>query len=228
MASDDVATGSGLSGRVDRWLNSDLIGIPATLYTFGILVVSFLVFRYAGPIAGFIVAIGLWVPMVVFAVRGRGYPPAPLEVAGRSTGPRHRVLVIANQGLEDRALYDEVCRRRDRTDTEAMIFAPVVATSRLRDLSNDMDRELRVAEQRVNAALELLIDAGVRAEGRADIAEPMESLLDGLREFPPNEVLMLPGREAGWEAAEALAERVRAEAGVPVTELRVQRQPEPV
>jgi hypothetical protein len=221
MASDGVAAGSGLRGRVDRWLNSDLVGIPATLYTFGVLVISFLVFRYAAPIAGIIVAVGLWIPMVVFAIRGRGYPPIPLDIADQAGGPRHRVLVIANQGLEDPALYEEVCRRRDRTDTEAMIFAPVVASSRLRGLSNDMDREFALAEQRVNAALRALIEAGVPAEGRADIAEPMESLLDGLREFPPNEVLMLPGREAGWDAAGALAERVRAEAGLPVTEVRL-------
>lgn len=221
MAADGVATGSGSTRRADRWLNSDLVGIPATLYTFGVLVISFLVFRYAAPIAGVIVAVGLWVPMVIFAIRGRGYPPIPLDVASRAAGPRHRVLVIANQSLEDPALLNEVYRRAGRTDTEAMIFAPVVASSRLRDLSNDMDRELALAERRVDTALEALVKGGISATGRADIAEPMESLLDGLREFPPNEVLMLPGREAGWDAAEALAERVRAEAGVPVTEVRL-------
>ncbi len=221
MASDGLATGSGLRGRVDHWLNSDLVGIPATLYTFGVLVISFLVFRYAAPIAGVIVAVGLWVPMVVFAIRGRGYPPIALDIARPTGGARHRVLVIGNQGLEDPALSAAVCRRRGRAETEAMIFAPVVASSRLRDLSNDMDREFALAESRVNAALQALIAAGVPAEGRPDIAEPMESLLDGLREFPPNEVLMLPGREAGWDAAEELAERVRTETGLPVTEVQL-------
>jgi hypothetical protein len=227
MTVDGAATGSGSSGRVDRWLNSDLVGIPATLYTFGVLVVSFLVFRYAAPIAGVIVAVGLWVPMVVFAIRGRGYPTAPLDIGGQATGPRHRLLVIANQGLEDPALFEAVHRRTDRTDTEAMILAPVVASSRLRDLSNDVDRELELAERRVDSALERLVRDGVSATGRVDIAEPMESLLDGLREFPPNEVLMLPGREAGWGAAGVLAERVRAEAGLPVTELGSEQLPQP-
>ena len=221
MAADGVAAGSRSSGRVDRWLNSDLVGIPATLYTFGVLVISFLVFRYAAPIAGVIVAVGLWIPMVVFAIRGRGYPAAPLDITRQSGGPRHRVLVIANQGLEDPALFEEVYRRRDRTDTEAMIFAPVVSILPPRDLSNDVDRELKLAERRMDVALETLVSQGVSATGRVDIAEPMESLLDGLREFPPNEVLMLPGREAGWDAAGVLAERVRAEAGLPVTEVGV-------
>jgi hypothetical protein len=59
----------------------------------------------------------------------------------------------------------------------------------------------------------------VQASGRADIAGPIDSLLDGLREFPPNEVVMLSGDETGWESAGGLAQRVRAEVGLPVTEV---------
>lgn len=202
-----------------RWLDSDLVGIPATIYTFAVLVVSLALFRYASPIAGVVVAVGLWIPMLVFAIRERGYPPAALDIARRADGSRHRVLVIANQGLEDPALCEEVCRQMGRAGTEVMIFAPVVASSRLRDLANDVDRELDLTKQRLDAALETLRAAGVRAGGRADIAPPVESLLDGLREFPANEVVMLPGRAGDWEAAGALAERVRSEAGLAVTEI---------
>ncbi len=208
-----------MRSRLKRWLSSDLVGIPATIYTFGVLVVSLAVFRYGAPIAGVIVAVGLWVPMFIFAIRERGYPPAPLHIAPEAAGPLHRVLVIANQGLEDPALCEEVCRQMGRTGTEVMIFAPVFASSRLHGLANDIDKELDLAGRRVSVALQALQEAGVRAEGRADIAEPMESLLDGLREFPANEIVMLPGRAGDWEAASALAERVRSEAGLPVTEV---------
>lgn len=208
-----------MRAREKRWIDSDLVGIPATFYTFGVLVVSLALFRYASPVAGIVVAVGLWIPMLVFAIRERGYPPASLDIASRADGPRHRVLVVANQRLEDPALCEEVCRRNGRDGTEAMIFAPVVASSRLRDLANDVDRELELAGRRLDAAMEVLHEAGVRARGRTDIAAPVESLLDGLREFPANEVVMLPGREGDWEAACALAERVRSEAGLPVTEV---------
>lgn len=208
-----------MRAREKRWIDSDLVGIPATFYTFGVLVVSLALFRYASPAAGIVVAVGLWIPMLVFAIRERGYPPASLDIASRADGPRHRVLVVANQGLEDPALCEEVCRHNGRDGTEAMIFAPVVASSRLRDLANDVDRELELAGRRLDAAMEVLREAGVRARGRTDIAAPVESLLDGLREFPANEVVMLPGREGDWEAACALAERVRSEAGLPVTEV---------
>lgn len=203
--------------REKRWIDSDLVGVPATLYTFGVLVVSLALFRYASPIAGIVVAVGLWIPMFVFAVRERGYPPVPLDIARRSDSSLHRVLVIANQGLEDPALCEAICRRSGRDGTEAMIFAPVVASSRLRDLANDVDRELALARRRVDAALLALRQAGVDAGGRADIAAPMESLLDGLREFPANEIVILPDRDADWGAAGALAARVRSETGLRVT-----------
>ena len=205
--------------RVAAWLDSDLVGIPATLYTFGVLAVSLAVFRFGGPVAGIIVAVALWIPMILFAIREVGQPPTPLEFEGRSEGPRHRVLVIANQGLEDPALCREVCRREERIPTEVLIVAPVVASSRLRDLTDDVDRELDVARHRVDAALQTLRDAGVEGRGRADISEPIDAVLDGLREFPPNEVVIMPGRETRWERAGTLAERLRAEAGLPVTEV---------
>jgi hypothetical protein len=98
-----------------------------------------------------------------------------------------------------------------------MILAPVVASSRLGELADDVDAELGTASSRVDAAVRSLQGEGVRASGRINIASPMESLSDGLREFPPNEIVMLPGREADWDAAGDLAERVRAETGLPVT-----------
>jgi hypothetical protein len=201
------------------WLDSDLVGIPATLYTFGVLAISLAVFRFGGPIAGLVVAVALWIPMFLFAIREVGQLPAALDFTGQIEGPRHRVLVVANQGLEDPALCREVCRRGEHIATEVMVVAPVVASSRLRGLTDDVDRELDIARQRVDGALHTLSAAGVQASGRAEVSEPMDSVLDGLREFPPNEVVIMPGRETTWEPAGALAKRLRAEAGLPVTEV---------
>ncbi len=205
--------------RAAGWLDSDLVGIPATLYTFAVVAVSLAVFRFGGPLAGIVVAVALWIPMVLFAIREVGQPTASLEFTDQNEGPRHRVLVVANQGLEDPALCREICRREERLPTEVLILAPVIASSRLRDLTDDVDRELDHARNRVETALQRLSDAGVEGHGRANISEPIDSVLDGLREFPPNEVVIMPGRETRWETAGALAERLRAEAGLPVTEV---------
>jgi len=217
MAGNDVD--SGLRARVDRWLDSDLVGIPATLYTFAVLAVSLAVFRIGGPVAGIVVAIALWIPMVLFAIQGRGRAPAPLEVRAARDGARHRVLVIANQGLENPALYEELRTRAARTATEAMIVAPVIASSPLRELADDVDPELTAAGRRVEDAVGRLGADGIPAHGHADLAGPMESLLDGLREFPANEVVVLTGGRAERGEAADLLERVRVEAGLPVTSL---------
>ena len=128
-----------------RWLQSDLVGITATLYTFAVLAISLAVFRFAGPFAGIVVGVAVWLPMLFFAIRERGQPPAPLGLTDQTDATVHRVLVIANQGLEDPALCREVCRREERAATEVMIVAPVVATSRLRGLAGDVDQELDAA-----------------------------------------------------------------------------------
>lgn len=212
------ASGGGWRERVAGWLDSDLVGIPATAYTFLVLAVSLAVFRFGGPVAGIVVAIGLWVPMVVFAIRGWGRAPRELRV-DRPPANGHRVLVVANRGLEDRDLCQAVCRRGERLPTEAFVIAPVDAGSALGDLADDVDTEQAAAGRRVDAAVATLSEGGVRASGRADIADPVEALLDGLREFPPNEVVLAPGSERGWGEADALVERIEAEAGLPVTVL---------
>jgi hypothetical protein len=209
----------GVRTRIDRWLDSDLVGIPATLYTFAVLAISLAVFRFGGPIAGIVVAVALWIPMVLFAIQGRGKEPAPLRVRAMRDGTRHRMLIVANQGLEDPALYHELRRRAARGATEAMIVAPVVAPSPLQQLADDIDPELAMAQRRVEDAVRRLAEDGISARGRADLADSMESLLDGLHEFPPNEVIVLRNGETGWEKADDLLERVRAEAGLPVTEV---------
>jgi hypothetical protein len=47
----------------------------------------------------------------------------------------------------------------------------------------------------------------------------MQALLDGLREFPANEVVLIPGAEVGWAEAEMLGERIRRELDILVNEL---------
>lgn len=215
-----------LRKRVSHWLDSDLVGIPATIYTFGVLAVSLAVFRFGGPLAGIVVAVALWVPMVVFAIRGAGRPPALLGIAAAGPGDRHRVLVVANQGLEERALCEEVCRRSDRLDTEAMILAPVFVPSRIEALADDVDEgDLEPAERRVLEAIGELERRGVRARGHVSVAGPRQAMLDGLREFPADELVLLPGEEADWEGAEALVGRIRAEVGLPVTVVGGTRRP---
>lgn len=103
-------------------------------------------------------------------------------------------LVIANLGVEDSALCEEVCQRAGNSKTGVMIVAPVEASSSLRVLTDDFDTESGFARARVEKALGTLRERGVRASGHVgEDADPWRALLDGLREFPADEVVMLPG-----------------------------------
>jgi hypothetical protein len=211
--------------RINRWLDSDLVGIPATLYTFGVLAVSLAVFRFGGPIAGIIVAVALWIPMVVFAIHGVGRARSPFDIEVADEHGKHRVLVVANRGLDDPALCVEVCRRADHAATEAMILAPVFSHSKFNALADDIDEgDLHRAEGRVAVAIRALKGHGVEASGHVSVTEPLQAAIDGLREFPANELILLPGSEAGWEDAEDLVGRIRAEIGLPVTVVDADRR----
>jgi len=208
------------SSRFARtWLHSDLIGIPFTLTLIGILLASLAVFKVAGNLGGMMFAVlcALVFGGLFFLSGGEGEETMDGVEASPEDGA-HRVLVIANLGLEEPALCAEVCARGTRADTEAMIVAPVVA-SRLRTLTDDNLPAMEIGEARVAVALATLEREGITASGHAAPGEPMNTLLDGLREFHASEVVMLDGGEADWEDASAFAERVRQEVGIRVTEV---------
>ena len=209
--------------HVRGWLRSDLIGIPVTLLAVGLLALTVGAFFVAGPVAGIVFAIPVLLLVYYFAFRRQ-----PSDLAGIRKGSdehSHRVLVVADRGLEHAGLIDEVTRRGEPAETEVMIVAPVVATSPSHALADDIDSEALSAETRVEGTVQRLEERGVPARGHVDDeGDPMQALLDGLREFRANEVVMVPGAESGWPEAEALAGRIRREVGVPVTELG---RPEP-
>ena len=209
---------------LDGWFHSDLIGIPFTLAAVAIIVVSVGLYVVIGKVAGlfvgkllFILGFGGLLGSILLLRGRRGETTEAIATAPDDEG-RH-LLVIANDGLTDSALCAEVCGGRNGGTTEAFLVVPVVASSRLHALADDVDSELLLAEQRLDAALASLGSAGVKAAGHPDIGQPMRCLADGLREFPATEVVLLRGGEAGWEDAERFADRVSAELGLPVTEV---------
>jgi hypothetical protein len=145
--------------------------------------------------------------------------PTPTRVAVAPTEGWHQVLIIANHGLDDPALYDEVSDRGTRSQTEVMVIAPVLASSWLHGITGDIDTERRVAQERVDVGLQALLSKGVKANGHTVDGQPLTSLLDGLSEFPASEVVMLNGGEVGWSQASAFAEHVRTRFGLRVTEV---------
>lgn len=220
---------SGLSRRLkrwgDAWLHSDLVGIPVTLAIFVVVVALIAVILVVGNATGvfvdkllFPIALGVLLILLLVFLGGRDGETTEGMRRPAAGSPR-RVLVIANRGLESPALCDAVCDRAQEMAADAMIVAPVIASSRMRALADDVDAERDAATIRLDQALETLRRRGIDASGHVDVEHPMVSLADGLREFAATEVMMARGGEPGWEDAERFAERVREELGVPVTEV---------
>ena len=210
---------------IDTWLHSDLIGFPITLAAVAIAAISFSLFLVIGKVGGlfvgkllFIIGLGGLVGLILRLEGRRGETTEALAPSVATDG-RARVLVVANEGLESAALCKEVCAHSNGGAAETMIVAPVVASSALRALADDVDLELGEAQERVDVAIEVLRRAGVQATGHIDIGDPMRCLIDGLREFPATEVVMIEGGEHGWKDAERFAETVRTELSLPVSEI---------
>jgi nucleotide-binding universal stress UspA family protein len=209
---------------LDAWLHSDLVGIPVTLAVVLIVAVSVALYLVLGNVGGlfvgktlFILALGGLFGLILLLNGRRGETTEGLPHV--TIGAPRRVLVVANDGLPSNALCDEVSGHDRGPAQDAMIVVPVVASSRLHVLTDDIDAELRVAEERLDAAVERLRRSGIKATGHVDIGSPMQSLLDGLREFSATEVVMLRGHEHGWREAERFAEHVKTELGLPVFEI---------
>ncbi len=221
--SSSISSRSAAGRWADAWIHSDLVGIPVTLALSGIIAVSVAPYLVIGKWAALFVGklffplalVGLLVLLVRWGrpdVTTDGIQVAP------ATAPR-RVLVLANSGLEQPALVAEVCRPDARGKAQAMIIAPVAAASRLHALADDVDTELQTAQQRVDAVVASLQRAGVNAAGRPDVARPASALIDGLREFAAGEVIIVQSGEKGWKDANTLAQQMRTQLGLGVTEL---------
>jgi hypothetical protein len=189
-----------------------------TLLAVALFALTAAAFCVAGPLAGIVFSIPVFLLVYYFAFRRQ---PTDLAGIGKSRERhRHNVLVIADQGLEHPGLVEEVTRRGEIAETQVRIVAPVVTARPAHALADEIDREAEVAEVRLEKAIKRLRERGIGASGRIDDeGDPWQALLDGLREFPANEVVMIPGAEVGWAEAESLGERIRREVGVPVTEL---------
>lgn len=201
-------------------MQSDLIGVFATIALAALAGLAFLAFIVAGPLAGIVVGVAV-VALGLYLVSASRRGPADIaDITAPSAESAQRILVIANQGLANDALAGELALRAERGPLEVRLIAPVVAHSAARRISDDLDAEATLARGRVDTVLHRLSAKGINASGHVDDeAPPLDCLLDGLREFPADEVLMVPGDELDWSDSESLADRIRAETEVRVTEL---------
>ena len=125
------------------------------------------------------------------------------------------ILVVANETLGGKQLLDAI---RDRAGDDVR-FVLVIPKNRPRaGLVVYDDSVYDAAQARVDLALEVIRDMGIRAIGEVGDPDPFTATIDAVREYRPEEIIIstFPDTRSGW-LRQDLIDRVRESTGVPVT-----------
>jgi hypothetical protein len=125
------------------------------------------------------------------------------------------VLVVANETLGGRGLLEAV---RERAGEDVRFVLCVPQNRPKAGLVIYDDAVFDAAQARVDLALEVIRDEGIRAIGEVGDPDPYTATIDAVREYRPNEIIIstFPETRSGWLRRD-LIERVSDATGLPVT-----------
>jgi hypothetical protein len=130
---------------------------------------------------------------------------------------RRTILVVANETLGGRELLEAV-RERAADDVRFVLCVP---QNRPRSgLVIYDDAVFDAAQVRLDLALEVIRDMGIRGIGEVGDPDPYTATIDAVREYRPQEIIIstYPETRSGWLRRD-LIERVREATGVTVTHI---------
>ena len=205
----------------------------AEAYRFLLLTVG-----YFAAIAIAALALGKWAGIVVFLIltlaglayvvrARRGEPPRQTVPSqrGRREDVR-RILVIANETVGGVPLREEIRRRSEGYAEQVLVICPAL-NSPIRHWASDEDSARAQAQERLNASLKRLREAGVDAKGEVGDGDPLQAMEDALRLFGADEIIISThpeGRSHWLERGVVSAARERFP--VPITHVVVDLEAE--
>ncbi len=156
----------------------------------------------------------------VFHMRKLADPAIPVKMAPPHIGSPsdRRVLVVANQTLEEDALLSELERLASKPSVQVRVLVPALIPSAAR-LSGGVDGALAQARARLQTALDSI--GHTRAvSGEISDSDPVQAVQDEFARFAPDEVIV----STRWERTDGgldplLAGLVRERFAVPVRHL---------
>jgi uncharacterized membrane protein len=191
--------------------------IVVVAYFAAIVLASVLGGRWAG-LAVFITltaAGGAWVLL-------RDRAPAPQQ----QTPVRHedgtkRILVVANETAAGERLHDEIRRAAAGGPSEVLVVSPAL-NSPLRHWASDEDSARARAQDRLEASLARLREAGIEARGQVGDSDPLQAVEDALRTFGADEIVISthPEGRSNW-LERGVVEGARERFAVPITHVFV-------
>ena len=110
-----------------------------------------------------------------------------------------RVLVIANETVGGSELLAELKRHARGRKTEVLVVTPAL-NSPLKHWVSDEDGARAAAAERLEASLETMRAAGMKARGEVGDGDPVQAIDDALRTFAPDEIVISthPEGRSNW------------------------------
>jgi hypothetical protein len=189
----------------------------ASIVYFGAIVIAALINKWAG-LAVFVV---LSAGVLVWWLRARR------EERPRQTVPRphaegeRRILVVANETVAGHTLRSMILERSLDVREEVLVVTPAL-NSPLRHWVSDEDDARAAAQERLDASLAKLAEAGVDARGEVGDGDPLQAMEDALRTFGADEIIISthPEGRSNW-LERGVVEKARERFAVPITHVVV-------
>ena len=135
--------------------------------------------------------------------------------------------MIANETVGGGTLRDEIRRRSEGYDEHVLVVCPAL-NSAVRHWTSDEDGARVKAQERLDASLARLREAGLDAKGEVGDAEPIQAMEDAVRLFGPDEIIISthPKGRSNW-LEQGIVDAARERFAVPVTHVVVDLAAEP-
>jgi hypothetical protein len=189
----------------------------ASIVYFGAIVIAAVINKWAG----LVVFIVLTAAVLAWWLRARR------EERPRQTAPRphaageRRILVVANETAAGHTLRSMILERSLDVREEVLVVTPAL-NSPLRHWVSDEDDARAAAQERLDASLAKLAEAGVVARGEVGDGDPLQAMEDALRTFGADEIIISthPEGRSNW-LERGVVEKARERFAVPITHVVV-------
>jgi hypothetical protein len=189
----------------------------ASIVYFGAIVIAAVINKWAG----LVVFILLSAAVLAWWLRARR------EERPRQTAPRphaageRRILVVANETVAGHTLRSMILERSLDVREEVLVVTPAL-NSPLRHWVSDEDDARAAAQERLDASLAKLAEAGVVARGEVGDGDPLQAMEDALRTFGADEIIIStqPEGRSNW-LERGVVEKARERFAVPITHVVV-------
>jgi Universal stress protein family len=197
----------------------------ASIVYFGAIVIAAVA---GGKWAGLVVFIVLSAVVVAWWLRARRDERPPRTVPRPHAPGERRILVVANETVGGHALLSTIMARSLDARGEVLVVTPAL-NSPLKHWVSDEDEARAAAQERLDASLAKLAEAGVQARGEVGDGDPLRAIEDALRTFGADEIIISthPEGRSNW-LERGVVEKARERFAVPITHVVVDLEREEV